>query len=160
MPTKQRFRCTHKHTQLLDTQTFHYIHTHKNKIKINIWHLQHPDYISSRSTVKLKIEPECACGDIGFAGGDSGLWSGVLGALEPRPRGLDIAGPAVWGCWGTVDWGPLDPWPVFKINQRIKIHPLLKIWGADILRRKKKREVASHLNNTKSTVIEIIFCTF
>lgn len=41
---------------------------------------------------------ECACGDKGLAEGDSGLWSGVLGALEPRPRGLDIAGPAVWGC--------------------------------------------------------------
>lgn len=106
---------THTHTLLPDTQTFHYEHTQKKKKKNP--HLQHQGYMSSSSTVKLKIEPECACGDKGLAEGDSGLWSGVLGALEPRPRGLDIAGPAVWGCWGTVDWGPLDPWPVFKINQ-------------------------------------------
>lgn len=40
----------------------------------------------------------CACGESGFVGGDMGLCRGVLGALEPRPRGLEIAGPAVWGC--------------------------------------------------------------
>lgn len=86
---------THTHTLLPDTQTFHYEHT---QLKKKNPHLQHQGYMSSSSTVKLKIEPECACGDKGLAEGDSGLWSGVLGALEPRPRGLDIAGPAVWGC--------------------------------------------------------------
>jgi hypothetical protein len=48
--------------------------------------------------VKLKIEPGCACGESGFAWGDIGLCRGVLGALGPRPMGLEIGGPAVCGC--------------------------------------------------------------
>lgn len=49
--------------------------------------------------VKLKkTEPGCACGEIGFAWGDIGVCRGVLGALGPRPKGLEIGGPAVSGC--------------------------------------------------------------